>query len=93
MTPNAELSAALQAIVMRHLREKGRFHLFGFGTWTLATRSARRIRNPVTKALMMLPASVEVRFSAAKRLKSAAVRALKARQCESETSQPRETTP
>ena len=85
MTPNAELSAALQAVVMRHLREKGRFHLFGFGTWTLATRSARRVRNPVTKELMMLPASVEVRFHAAKRLKSAAVRALKARQCESDT--------
>ena len=85
MTPNAELSAALQAVVMRHLREKGRFHLFGFGTWTLSTRSARRVRNPVTKELMMLPASVEVRFSAAKRLKSAAVRALKARQCESDT--------
>lgn len=69
------LSRALTAIVLRELRESGRYHLPGFGIWTLRTSKARRIRNPITKALMTLPAAVTVRFHAAKRLKTAARRA------------------
>lgn len=74
MTPKAELSASLTAILLPHLRASGRYHLPGFGVWTLKTRPARRIRNPVTKLLMWLPASIEVRFHAAKRLRKAAGR-------------------
>lgn len=65
------LSHSLRALATSELRESGRFHLYGFGVWWLATRPARRIRNPATKELMWLPASVEVRFRAAKRLREA----------------------
>lgn len=72
MTPKQLLSRALTDTILRELRESGRYHLPGFGVWTLKTRPRRRIRNPATKELMWLPASREVRFHAAKRLKKAA---------------------
>lgn len=41
----------------------------GVGTFSRATRKARRIRNPVTKALQELPAMTTVKFRAAKAAK------------------------
>lgn len=67
MTPKAELSASLTAILLPHLRATGRYHLPGFGIWTLKVTKGRRIRNPVT----WLPASLTVRFHPAKRLRKA----------------------
>ncbi len=66
------LSRALASIVLEQLRESGRYHLPGFGIWTLKTRPSRTIRNPKTKALMTLPATQEIRWHAAKRLKTEA---------------------
>ena len=68
-----EFSRVLRTIVLEGLRETGSFHLHGFGIWTLRVRPARRIRNPATKQLMVIPASPEVRFRASKRLKLAAL--------------------
>ena len=70
MTPRRELSLALTSLLREHLSKSGRYHLQGFGIWTLRVRPSRRIRNPATKALMQLPASLEIRFRACKRLKA-----------------------
>jgi DNA-binding protein HU-beta len=44
-----------------------RFHFPGFGTFTATTRTARNVRNPVTKQLMRLPETRSVRFRPSKR--------------------------
>lgn len=44
-------------------------HWPGIGTFSRATRKARRIRNPATKELVELPAMVSVKFKAAKAAK------------------------
>lgn len=72
MTPKSDLAALLTSLILPSLRKTGRCVLHGFGVFTLRTRPSRRIRNPVTHELMWLPASEEVRFRAAKRLKDAA---------------------
>lgn len=71
MTPHRELADTLIAIILEALRTTGRYHLAGFGVWTLKRSKARRIRNPVTRELMTLPAQDVVRFHAAKKLKAA----------------------
>jgi len=69
VNPRTKLSRALADTVLTHLLADGRYHLPGFGIFTLRLRPARRIRNPVTKELMWLNSTPEVRFHAAKRLK------------------------
>lgn len=77
MKPTTRLARALTDTVLRHLLDGGRYHLPGFGIFTLRARPARRIRNPVTKQLMTLPETWEVRFHAAKRLKARVTRSCK----------------
>jgi DNA-binding protein HU-beta len=46
-----------------------RFSYPGFGTWSLRTRKARKIRNPQTNELMKLKATKTIGFRPAKELK------------------------
>lgn len=67
MSNERHLSDSLLHLVINEVIERGRCHLPGFGVWTLRVRPARRIRHPVSKELVTLPASPELRFRAAKR--------------------------
>ncbi len=46
-----------------------RFSYPGFGTWSIRTRKARKIRNPQTNEIMKLKASKTIGFRPAKELK------------------------
>ena len=52
------------------VRKDARFSYPGFGTWSLRSRKARKIRNPQTNEMMKLKASRTVGFRAAKELKN-----------------------
>jgi len=51
------------------VRDETRFSYPGFGTWSLRTRKARKIRNPQTNEIMKLKASKTIGFRPAKELK------------------------
>lgn len=52
------------------VRATGRFSYPGFGTWTIRTRKARKIRNPQTHETMRLEATRTIGFRPAKELKA-----------------------
>ena len=60
--------SVLQAI-KRGLRRDAEVHLVGFGTFTVAQRSARKGFNPHTRQPMKIPAMKLVRFKAGSNLK------------------------
>jgi DNA-binding protein HU-beta len=51
------------------VKKDTRFSYPGFGTWSLRSRKARKIRNPQTNEMMKLKASRTVGFRPAKELK------------------------
>lgn len=51
------------------VKEEQRFSYPGFGTWSLRSRKARKIRNPQTNEIMKLKASKTIGFRPAKELK------------------------
>ncbi|HLL53956.1 MAG TPA: HU family DNA-binding protein [Myxococcaceae bacterium] len=51
------------------VKKDARFSYPGFGTWSLRTRKARKIRNPQTNEMMKLKASKTIGFRPAKELK------------------------
>lgn len=51
------------------VKKDARFSYPGFGTWSIRTRKARKIRNPQTNEMMKLKASKTVGFRPAKELK------------------------
>jgi DNA-binding protein HU-beta len=51
------------------VKRDARFSYPGFGTWSLRTRKARKIRNPQTNELMKLRATKTIGFRPAKELK------------------------
>jgi DNA-binding protein HU-beta len=51
------------------VKKEARFSYPGFGTWSVRTRKARKIRNPQTNEMMKLKASKTVGFRPAKELK------------------------
>lgn len=51
------------------VKKDARFSYPGFGTWSLRSRKARKIRNPQTNEMMKLKASKTVGFRPAKELK------------------------
>ena len=77
-TPLADLSVTLGDLVLEQLLKHGRYHLPGFGVFTLRLRPARRIQHPITRETMWLPSTPEVRFRASKVLKQSVGRRLKA---------------
>ena len=60
--------SVLQAI-KRGLRRDAEVHLVGFGTFTVAQRSARKGFNPHTRQPMKIPAMKLVRYKAGSNLK------------------------
>lgn len=51
------------------VKAEDRFSYPGFGTWSIRTRKARKIRNPVTGEPMKLKATKTIGFRPAKELK------------------------
>lgn len=51
------------------VKKEARFSYPGFGTWSLRSRKARKIRNPQTNEIMKLKASRTIGFRPAKELK------------------------
>lgn len=51
------------------VKKDSRFSYPGFGTWSIRTRKARKIRNPQTNEIMKLKASKTIGFRPAKELK------------------------
>lgn len=58
--------ATMFALIAADLEATGRSRVPGVGTFYATTRKARRVRNPVTKELMMLPETKSVRFKPSK---------------------------
>lgn len=61
--------SVLQAI-RRGLRRDAEVHLVGFGTFTVAQRSARKGFNPHTRRPMKIPAMKLIRFKAGSSLRT-----------------------
>ena len=57
------------AAIKRGLRRDAEVHLVGFGTFTVAQRSARKGFNPHTRQPMKIPAMKLVRFKAGSNLR------------------------
>ncbi|MBX5482450.1 MAG: HU family DNA-binding protein [Myxococcaceae bacterium] len=51
------------------VKKDARFSYPGFGTWSIRTRKARKIRNPQTNEIMKLKATKTIGFRPAKELK------------------------
>ena len=63
------LNSFKNAIVGKVYKKGEKFSWVGFGTWSLATRKARKGRNPQTGAAMKIKASKVLKFKASKALK------------------------
>ena len=67
-----DAEAALKAFtdtVSEELKNGGKVHLVGFGTFEVSKRAAREGRNPQTKEPMSIPASKAPKFKPGKALK------------------------
>lgn len=66
-------AAAVMEVVFntigKAVKKEERFSYPGFGTWSLRSRKARKIRNPQTNEIMKLKASKTIGFRPAKELK------------------------
>jgi DNA-binding protein HU-beta len=67
----ARLLDLVFANIGKAVKKDARFSYPGFGTWTIRSRKARKIRNPQTNEMMKLKASKTVGFRPAKQLKNA----------------------
>lgn len=65
----AELLEIVFSNIGKAVKKDARFSYPGFGTWSLRSRKARRIRNPQTNEMMKLKASKTIGFRPAKELK------------------------
>ena len=69
----AQAETALKSFgeaVAKTTKKDGKLTLVGFGTFSLATRKARRGRNPKTGQEIKIKASKTVKFTAGKNLKA-----------------------
>ncbi|MEN9797883.1 MAG: DNA-binding protein [Pseudomonadota bacterium] len=65
----AEILDVVFSNIGKAVKKDARFSYPGFGTWSLRTRKARKIRNPSTNEIMKLKASKTIGFRPAKELK------------------------
>lgn len=65
----AEIMDVVFDAIGKAVKKDQRFSYPGFGTWSMRTRKARRIRNPQTNEMMKLKASKTIGFRPAKELK------------------------
>jgi DNA-binding protein HU-beta len=66
----AELLDIVFNNIGKAVKRDARFSYPGFGTWSVRSRKARKIRNPQTNEMMKLKASKTVGFRPAKELKN-----------------------
>ena len=66
----AEMLEVVFSNIGKAVRKDERFSYPGFGTWSIRTRKARKIRNPQTNEIMKLKASRTIGFRPAKELKA-----------------------
>jgi DNA-binding protein HU-beta len=66
----AEILDIVFANIGKAVKRDQRFSYPGFGTWSVRSRKARKIRNPQTNEMMKLKASKTVGFRPAKELKN-----------------------
>ena len=65
----AELLDIVFNNIGKAVKRDARFSYPGFGTWSVRSRKARKIRNPQTNEMMKLKASKTIGFRPAKELK------------------------
>jgi DNA-binding protein HU-beta len=65
----AQVLEVVFANIGKAVKKDARFSYPGFGTWSIRTRKARKIRNPQTNEMMKLKASKTIGFRPAKELK------------------------
>jgi DNA-binding protein HU-beta len=65
----AEVIDIVFANIGKAVKKDARFSYPGFGTWSIRSRKARKIRNPQTNEMMKLKASRTIGFRPAKELK------------------------
>jgi DNA-binding protein HU-beta len=65
----ADLIDVVFANIGDAVKKDTRFSYPGFGTWSIRTRKARKIRNPQTNEIMKLKATKTIGFRPAKELK------------------------
>jgi DNA-binding protein HU-beta len=65
----AEILDVVFNTIGKTVQKDERFSYPGFGTWSVRTRKARKIRNPQTNEMMKLKATKTVGFRPAKELK------------------------
>jgi DNA-binding protein HU-beta len=66
----AEILDIVFANIGKAVKRDQRFSYPGFGTWSVRSRKARKIRNPQTNEMMKLKASKTIGFRPAKELKN-----------------------
>jgi DNA-binding protein HU-beta len=66
----AEIIDIVFSNIGKAVKRDARFSYPGFGTWSVRSRKARKIRNPQTNEMMKLKASKTIGFRPAKELKS-----------------------
>jgi DNA-binding protein HU-beta len=66
----AELLDIVFNNIGKAVKKDARFSYPGFGTWSVRSRKARKIRNPQTNEMMKLKASKTIGFRPAKELKN-----------------------
>lgn len=65
----AEVLEVVFNTIGKAVKKDARFSYPGFGTWSIRTRKARKIRNPQTNEMMKLKATKTIGFRPAKELK------------------------
>ncbi|MGA9524080.1 MAG: HU family DNA-binding protein [Myxococcaceae bacterium] len=65
----AEILDVVFDTIGKTVKKESKFSYPGFGTWSVRTRKARKIRNPQTNEIMKLKATKTVGFRPAKELK------------------------
>lgn len=65
----AEILEVVFSNIGKAVKRDERFSYPGFGTWSMRSRKARKIRNPQTNEIMKLKASKTIGFRPAKELK------------------------
>ncbi|ADO70039.1 MULTISPECIES: HU family DNA-binding protein [Stigmatella] len=66
----AEILDIVFSNIGKAVKRDARFSYPGFGTWSVRSRKARKIRNPQTNEMMKLKASKTIGFRPAKELKN-----------------------
>jgi DNA-binding protein HU-beta len=66
----AEIIDIVFSNIGKAVKKDARFSYPGFGTWSVRSRKARKIRNPQTNEMMKLKASKTIGFRPAKELKN-----------------------